>query len=423
VKEDDESSCKAAVSEDTAPEQKTMNCPRPGDSLGFERVLACEFQTPSAQVARRCNDPAPFSGFLSATPARGRNDEAGMPARLPLFRKRMMNKNKATLIGMIAVFLWSTTVGTVRAISEGLGPAGGAATIFTASAVLMILTSGFPRIGAYPRPYLYAGGLLFVVYEVFLYLALGYANNGRQAIEIGMLNYLWPSMTILLAILFTRQKASLLIVPGLLLSFFGVCWILGGDKGFHPAEMLLNVQDNPLGYSLALCSSLLWAAYCIVTVKTSRGQTEITPFLIFTSLSLWTIFFLGISEENPPMRFDLRIAVYVAMTAVAIGYGTAAWNIGVVHGNMTILALASYFTPVLSSALAAFLLSVPLSISFWQGAFLVCIGSLLCWISTGNEKSHSEGTRRVLQSRRADLYSAKHFGEDSSSSQKSVKRF
>ncbi|PJX01615.1 EamA family transporter, partial [Escherichia coli] len=41
-----------------------------------------------------------------------------------------------------------------------------------------------------------------------------------------------------------------------------------------------------------------------------------------------------------------------------------------------IMAVGLYFTPVLSSALAAVLLSAPLSFSFWQGALMVCGGSL-----------------------------------------------
>lgn len=51
-------------------------------------------------------------------------------------------------------------------------------------------------------------------------------------------------------------------------------------------------------------------------------------------------------------------------------------------GHVTLLATASYFTPVLSSLMASFLLSTPLSGPFWQGALMVCGGSLLCWIST-----------------------------------------
>lgn len=290
-----------------------------------------------------------------------------------------MDKNKATLIGMSAIVLWSTLIGLVRSVSEALGPVGGAATIYTASTALMIATSGLPRIGSFPRPYLIVGSSLFVLYEVFLSLSVGYADNGRQAIEVAMLNYLWPSLTVLFAILFNGQKASLLVVPGLALSLFGVCWVLGGDNGFHPDEMLLNIRVNPLSYGLAFLASVLWATYCTITVRMSRGHTGVTFFLLLTALALWIKFLFG---ENPPMHWDWQVAGYVCMAALAVGYGYAAWNKGIVHGNPAMLAAASYFTPVISSALAAFILHIPLTLSFWQGAVMVCVGSLMCWIST-----------------------------------------
>ncbi|MOA49439.1 Aromatic amino acid exporter YddG [compost metagenome] len=65
-----------------------------------------------------------------------------------------------------------------------------------------------------------------------------------------------------------------------------------------------------------------------------------------------------------------------------MGFGYAAWNVGILHGNVTILAGASYFIPVSSAALAAMLLHTPLSLSFWQGAAMVCAGSILCWLAT-----------------------------------------
>ncbi len=49
-------------------------------------------------------------------------------------------------------------------------------------------------------------------------LSLGYAATRHQAIEVGMVNYLWPSLTILFAILFNGQKTNWLIVPRLLLA-------------------------------------------------------------------------------------------------------------------------------------------------------------------------------------------------------------
>ena len=49
----------------------------------------------------------------------------------------MDESKKATLIGLVAVVLWSGIVGLIRGVSEGLGATAGAAVMYTvASAVL-----------------------------------------------------------------------------------------------------------------------------------------------------------------------------------------------------------------------------------------------------------------------------------------------
>ncbi|MDI4702775.1 hypothetical protein MJI37_31685, partial [Salmonella enterica subsp. enterica serovar Cerro] len=40
--------------------------------------------------------------------------------------------------------LWSTMVGLIRGVSEGLGPVGGAAMIYSLSGLLLIFTVGLP---------------------------------------------------------------------------------------------------------------------------------------------------------------------------------------------------------------------------------------------------------------------------------------
>ena len=65
-----------------------------------------------------------------------------------------------------------------------------------------------------------------------------------------------------------------------------------------------------------------------------------------------------------------------------MGFGYAAWNVGILHGNVTVLAAASYFIPIISAVLAAFMLNSHLTLAFWQGTAMVSLGSLLCWWST-----------------------------------------
>ncbi|MBL5882463.1 aromatic amino acid DMT transporter YddG [Lelliottia aquatilis] len=290
-----------------------------------------------------------------------------------------MDRKRATLIGLAAIMLWSTMVGLIRGVSEGLGPVGGAAMIYTLSGLLCFITVGFPDIRRFSTRYLIAGSVLFVSYEICLALSLGYASTRHQAIEVGMVNYLWPSLTIVFAILFNGQKSNLWIIPGLLIALLGVCWVLGGENGLHLAEITANIISNPLSYGLAFAGAFIWAAYCTVTSKYAKGQNGITLFVLLTALSLWMKYLFS---DQPEMVFSVPVVIKLVMCGIALGFGYASWNIGILHGNVSVLATVSYFTPVLSAALAAVLLNAPLSFAFWQGALMVCAGSLLCWYAT-----------------------------------------
>lgn len=71
-----------------------------------------------------------------------------------------MTSQKATLIGLVAIVLWSTMVGLIRGVSEGLGPVGGAAMIYSLSGLLLIFTVGLPDIRRFPGRY----AILFILF-------------------------------------------------------------------------------------------------------------------------------------------------------------------------------------------------------------------------------------------------------------------
>lgn len=297
-----------------------------------------------------------------------------------------MSQKKATLIGLIAIVLWSAIVGLIKSVSEGFGAVGGAALIYSCSAVLLLFTVGFPKMRTFPRRYLIVGSLLFVLYELCLSLSLGFTHNGRQAIEVGMVNYLWPSMTIVLAVIVNRQKTSLLIIPGVFLAVAGICRVLGGEQTFSVSDISKNIMDNPLSYGLAFSGAVIWAIYCVVTKKIANGSNGITLFFILTALTLWVKFLMS---PQPAFAVSPQVLINLALAAMAMGFGYAAWNVGILHGNVNLLAAASYFIPIISSVLAAFILSSHLTISFWQGTAMVSLGSLMCWWSTRTSETKS----------------------------------
>ncbi|WP_124393391.1 aromatic amino acid DMT transporter YddG [Rhodococcus wratislaviensis] len=300
-----------------------------------------------------------------------------------------MTGRNATLAGLAAIVLWSTMVGMIRLVTESLGAIGGAAMIYTCCSVLLFLTVGWPKLREFNRVYLLTGALMFAGYEVCFALAIGLATDARQAIEVGIVNYLWPCLTVLFAILFTGQRSSILFIPGIGLSIAGIALVLGGDTGLDLPGTIENIRTNPLSYALALLGAVIWSAYCTVTKLFAKGNNGITPFFMLTAASFWVLYLFSDTE---PIHLTLTGVVATMVAACAIGFGYALWNVGILHGNMTLLAAASYFTPVLSAAFSSLMLATALGVTFWVGTAIVCVGATVCWVATREPKKAGETT-------------------------------
>lgn len=290
-----------------------------------------------------------------------------------------MTKTKATFIGLIAIVLWSFIVALIRVVSESFGAVGGAALMYTLASVFLLLSVGFPTIRHFPKKYLCIGSILFVAYEICLALSIGYAHNAQQAIEVGMINYLWPTLTIIASILFNQQKTTWLVIPGFIISMIGITWVLGDESGLNFRVMFANFKENPISYILAFVGAIIWSAYCVITAKYAKGNNGITLFFILVALTLWIQYaFVGANDFN----FTFKSTLYLLLAASALGFGYAAWNVGILYGNVMVLATASYFIPIFSAFFAAIVLNATLSLGFWQGVIMICVGSLCCFIAT-----------------------------------------
>lgn len=285
----------------------------------------------------------------------------------------------ATLYGIISILLWSTMVGLIRSVSENFGPVGGAALVYSIGSVVLILAMGWPKINQYPRRYLLWGTLLFVSYEICFVLALGLANNRQQAIELGMVNYLWPSFTIALAVIFNRQRFTFLLVLGLILAFMGLVWVISGDQSLSANAILSNIQSNPLCYFLAFIGAIFWSLYSNVTKRISGGHNGMVLFFIMTAIGLWVLYLFS---TPTPFTVNTHSLMLLCIAAIATGGANALWTFAVIKGNVAFLGTLSYFTPVISTAFASILLSTALTLGFWQGVLMVTVGSITCFLAT-----------------------------------------
>ncbi|EGS6496949.1 TPA: aromatic amino acid DMT transporter YddG [Vibrio parahaemolyticus] len=292
-----------------------------------------------------------------------------------------------TLYGCIAILSWSCLLGIARLVTESLGPVGGAAMLYSLSSIFLLLVVGIPKLSYFSSKYLIVGGAMFVCYEIFLALALGYSNSRAQAIEVSIVNYLWPALTVLFAVLGSNKKPNWLLYPAVTLAFIGVAWTVSGDNGLSPTQIISNVSSNPLVYFMAFTGAVIWAVYCNLTQRQQSKHNAITLFFIATAVSLWVKYAFA---DEPTMTFSWSALGYLFASAALMAGGYGLWNIAIVGGNMVFLATLSYFTPIFSALFSSLILGVTLSNSFWQGVVMVTVGSLLCWLVT-KEKREAAG--------------------------------
>ena len=161
----------------------------------------------------------------------------------------------------------------------------------------------------------------------------------------------------------------------------GIVMILSGDKGFSLAEFAGRFAQNPISYIFALTAAVTWAGYSSMT-RAWGGTNNPTTIIFLIDTAIFGVFWL-LGIGSAPVAASAHGLMSVVFGGFAVGMAYVAWTLGMSRGSITILAAASYFTPVLSCLFATFWIDAQLDSGFWSGVALVVAGSLLCWDATG----------------------------------------
>ena len=100
---------------------------------------------------------------------------------------------RATFLGMGAVMVWALMAGLVKLVSMGFGATLGTALLYTIAATALLIVRP-PKLKTIPRRFLLIGGALFVSYESVFALAISMTTSPMQAVEVSLVNYLWPHL-------------------------------------------------------------------------------------------------------------------------------------------------------------------------------------------------------------------------------------
>ncbi len=124
---------------------------------------------------------------------------------LKYYYKISCNTRYATFCGFAAILLWGSTIALTRNLSTQIGVMTAAASVYSLSGILALLqfaisTEKRKQIRQLPLFYILGCGILFTSYMLMLIFAIGLANSKQQVLELGLVNYLWPVLTLLFSV-------------------------------------------------------------------------------------------------------------------------------------------------------------------------------------------------------------------------------
>jgi drug/metabolite transporter (DMT)-like permease len=249
---------------------------------------------------------------------------------------------RATLIGLIAILMWSLlallTVATGRVPPFQL-----AALTFAIGACVGPLTwivrgEGWQSLRQPPVAWLVGVGGLFG-YHALYFLSLRHAPPA----EAGLVNYLWPLLIVLFSAFLPGERLGFHHVIGALLGLVGTVLLFAG-RGVSGFEW----QHAP-GFLAAFIAAFVWAIYSVTSRRLAHVPTDAVAGFCAATALLAAVCHLSLERTVWPETSMQWLAVLV-LGVGPVGAAFYAWDVGMKRGDIRVIGAASYATPLLSTA-------------------------------------------------------------------------
>jgi drug/metabolite transporter (DMT)-like permease len=249
-----------------------------------------------------------------------------------------MTQRSATLVGFVAVPLWSL-LAFFTAASGSMPPLQLLALSFGIGGVsLLVIRPGSLKALRQPLP-VWALGIGGLFGYHFCYF---FALRNAPPVEAGLINYLWPLLIVLFSALLPGERLRWNHVAGCALALAGAVLVVTRGQG------LAFQTEYALGYGAALVAALAWSSYSVLSRRYADVPSEaITGFCLATAVLAGASHLLleqTVWPDNP-----WQWAAIVALGLGPVGLAFYVWDIGVKQGDIQVLGAASYSAPLLST--------------------------------------------------------------------------
>ncbi|WP_299395768.1 DMT family transporter [Pelagibius sp.] len=250
---------------------------------------------------------------------------------------------RATLIGGIAVLLWSL-LALFTTGAAGIPPFQLLAMTFAVAFVTSLCVLAARGRGSFAawrqRPPVWLLGVAGLFgYHFFYFVALGNA----PPVEAGLIAYLWPLLIVVFSALLPGERLRWFHLGGALLGLAGAALLVtrGGQVAFR--------AEFALGYLAALACALTWSTYSVLNRRFGAVPTDVVGgFCGAVALLGAACHFL---LETTVVPQGLQWLAILGLGLGPVGAAFFVWDYGTKHGNIQVLGAFSYAAPLLSTLL------------------------------------------------------------------------
>lgn len=283
----------------------------------------------------------------------------------------MTNQKQAMLYGLATVLLWSTVATAFKLALRELAPVEMLLIACTSSVlvigIILVIQGRWHQVFSLSRrQYVQSFGMGLINPCLYYFVLFG-AFDRLPAQEAQPLNYTWALVLAYLSVPFLGQRLRKTDILAGLVCYAGVVVI--ATRG---AVTSLSFSD-PLGVSLAIGSTVIWASYWILATRDTRDPV-VGLFLNFLFGLPVIAVICGLTEGfNLPGPGTFAAAVYVGVFEMGIAF--VLWSYAMKKAeNTSRVSNLIFISPFLSLVFIYFILGEQILPSTYIGLVLIVAG-------------------------------------------------
>lgn len=239
------------------------------------------------------------------------------------------------LSAMVTILMWSSLASLTVSINHI--PA-------SLSVGIVLLVAMLPGIKYYRTWRLPINVWITAIIGMFGYHFLLFdAFSRAPAVEVNMIQYLWPLFIVIGSPLFGGEKLNAGHIIGAIMAFFGVVLIMSNNLEDHNSTYWF-------GYLEAFSAALLWAGYTLSNRKHKNMPSSAIAGICGISGILSLFVYVLTSAEAPEISYvDLLFIFLLGIGPMGLSFYT--WDYSMRNGDPRFIGSLTYLTPLLSTVI------------------------------------------------------------------------